>query len=389
MKHYDIIFWGKTSFDQPLKLTALNMAESLAQYNRVLYMEPSIGLFRLILSKFGFFNNYFSFATEVKRNLFVHKPFFILPFSRLRLVKRVNQAFVLWRIKKAIIKLKFGKYINWFWKYEDFVFIEKLGNHFSVFEFTDDQSLFPVFKNEMERNTFKTERDRIIKKADIVFTNSPIFRNELKTLNQQTFYYPHGTQVDHFRKSLLETTEIPRDIDAIQKPIVGWIGALDAFRLDFDLISHIARKRPDYSFVFIGRIGVVDTTKMDDLPKAKNIFYLGYRSFYTLPGYIKAFDVCIIPNDTSSPYIRANQPMKFFEFLAAGKPIVTTDIPSLKEFEDVAFISKNKEDFLKNIDLALSEETDVCSGKRLDRGRELTWYNRVNKMLQKLRKYGA
>ena len=389
MKDYDIVFWGKTPFNHPLKLNALNMAEALAEHNRVLYIEPAIFPMRFPFDKIGEFRKYIALSTEVKNKLYVHTPFYILPFSRLPFVKKVNQAFVLWRINKAIRNLKFRQYINWFWKHDDYFFIERLGNHFSVLELSDDQSLFPVFRNEADRNAFRTERDRIISKADIVFTNSPVLRSELKILNQRMFYFPQGTQIDHFRKSLLDSTKIPNDIESIPKPVVGWVGALDKFRLDLKLISHIAKKRPHYSFVFIGHIGVVDNTNMNDLPKASNIFYLGYRPFDNLPGYIKAFDVCIIPNDISSLYIRANQPMKFFEFLAAGKPIVTTNIHSLKEFEDVAFISKNKEDFLKNIDLALSEEPDFCRDKRLDRGKELTWHNRVNKMLQKIRKYSA
>ena len=389
MKHYDIVFWGKTSFDKSLRLTTLNMAEALAEHNRVLYIEPAISPLILCLDRIRDLDSYFSFSTAVRKNLFIHKSFFILPFSRLILVKRVNQAFVLLRIKKVIRNLKFGKYMNWFWRYEDFVFIKKLGKHFSVFEFTDDQSLFPVFRNEVERNAFKRERDKIIKNADIVFTNSPVFRDELKAINRETFYFPHGTQVNHFRKSLLNNTKIPGDIEAIPKPVVGCVGALDKFKLDLELISHIAEKRPHYSFVFIGHIGVGDNTKKNDLPKASNIYYFGYRPFDDLPGYIKAFDVCIIPNDTFSPYIRANQPMKFFEFLAAGKPIVTTNIPSLKEFEDVAFISESKEDFLKNIDLAISEDTNISRNKRLDRGKEMTWNSRVDKMLQKIRQDSA
>jgi len=131
----------------------------------------------------------------------------------------------------------------------------------------------------------------------------------------------------------------------------------------------------------IGGMGICDTTTYKTVPKRENIHYLGQKRFDELPNYIKHFDVCIIPYNINN-YTETVFPLKFFEYMATGKPIVTTNLPALDEYKDIVGYAKDKEEFMDYIEKALKEEDQVRINERLKIAKANSWDARVEEMIK-------
>ena len=185
---------------------------------------------------------------------------------------------------------------------------------------------------------------------------------------------------DHFSKARIGITDIPEDVSCIKKPIIGFVGAISAYKVDLELLSFVAKSRPDWSIVLIGKIGEGDPGTDASILELNNIYMLGSRSYKDLPGYIKSFDVAMIPvvlND----YTHAMFPMKLFEYLAAGKRIVSTNIDSLKNYSDHVLLSSSYDEFLVNVEKVLFEGNDIGLNDRLALAKKNTYKTRTEKML--------
>lgn len=156
--------------------------------------------------------------------------------------------------------------------------------------------------------------------ADIIFTGGKSLYESKKQHHSNVYCFPSSVDEPHFAQAL-NGIEIPRDIANLQAPVVGYFGVIDE-RLDLQLLHETALKLPNVSFVMIGPLAKIDDS---DLPKEDNIYYLGMRSYDELPNYLKGFDVAMMPfaiNDATK-YI---SPTKTLEYMAAGKPIISTKI---------------------------------------------------------------
>ncbi|WP_243739865.1 glycosyltransferase [Flavobacterium chryseum] len=156
--------------------------------------------------------------------------------------------------------------------------------------------------------------------ADIIFTGGKSLYESKKQHHSNVYCFPSSVDEPHFAQAL-NGIEIPGDIANLQAPVVGYFGVIDE-RLDLQLLHETALKLPNVSFVMIGPLAKIDDS---DLPKEDNIYYLGMRSYDELPNYLKGFDVAMMPfaiNDATK-YI---SPTKTLEYMAAGKPIISTKI---------------------------------------------------------------
>jgi glycosyltransferase involved in cell wall biosynthesis len=165
------------------------------------------------------------------------------------------------------------------------------------------------------------------------------------------------------------------------------VGAVTAHKLDFELISSVARKRPDWHWVLIGPRGQAE--QPGDLEKLgrPNVHVLGPRQYKDLPHYVRGFDVAVLPCPLNE-YTNFMFPMKFFEYLAAGKDVVASSLPALQEFADVFLSYSTAEEFIEQVERALD-------GRGLDRNRcrsvarRHTWEWRTEGMMAILNELSA
>ncbi|MDA8211797.1 MAG: glycosyltransferase, partial [Clostridia bacterium] len=170
---------------------------------------------------------------------------------------------------------------------------------------------------------------------------------------------------------------------SIKGPVIGFVGVIQDW-VDLDLMYAAAAAHPEWSLVLVGPVGVgIDVSRLKGLP---NVHFLGRKDVGRLPGYLKAFDVCLNPFRMNE-LTRNVSPLKFYEYLASGKPIVTVDMPGIRDFAGVVEVARKPEEFVPCIERALREETPEKKAERLKRARENSWESRVRVMEEKITAY--
>ncbi|EPE96968.1 UDP-galactopyranose mutase [Rhizobium grahamii CCGE 502] len=166
----------------------------------------------------------------------------------------------------------------------------------------------------------KQSEDDLLARADVVFTGGESLYRAKKNRHRNVHCFPSSVDVSHFGKART-CGSIPTDQAAIPSPRLGYIGVIDE-RTDLALIAEIARRRPEFSFVFIGPIVKI---LPEDLPAAANIHYLGRKEYAELPAYLSGWDAALMPfaHNEATRFI---SPTKTPEYLAAGRPVVSTRI---------------------------------------------------------------
>jgi len=146
------------------------------------------------------------------------------------------------------------------------------------------------------------------------------------------------------------------------------------------LLAQVAGARPEWSFALIGPVGVAEKQSRLQPLRLPNVHLLGYRPYEMLPNYLKGMDVCIIPYAVTE-HTASVFPIKFFEFLASGKPVVVTPLPSLLPFRGAARIAEGAEAFVQAIAESLERDTAEAKEVRLALARANTWDKRVDTLL--------
>ena len=223
-----------------------------------------------------------------------------------------------------------------------------------------------------------------MKKANVVFTGGYSLYEAKKALHANIHPFPSSIDFEHFNKAR-EITEDPEDQSLIPHPRFGFYGVIDE-RLDLSLIEEIARRKKEWHFILVGPVAKIDE---DSLPRLDNIHYLGMKSYQQLPGYLAGWDVAIMPFSLNES-TRFISPTKTPEYLAGGKPVISTPIldvvrhySSVVNFVSTSdeFISCAENDIIQN-DEWLAKVDQILSDNSWDR----TW-KRMNEIIEKTLKY--
>ena len=194
----------------------------------------------------------------------------------------------------------------------------------------------------------------LCRQADLVITTSETLCEERRRFNPRTYWVPNGADVEHFSAPAAPADEL----HALNRPIVGFIGGLSEW-VDIALVGRVARARPEWSFVLVGPIGI-DTAPVRDLA---NVHLVGPRPYAALPSYLAAMDVGLIPFKRNSLTHHAD-PIKAYEYLAAGLPVVATELPALRRLAPHVRLADTPEAFVAAIDTAVAEGRDAHRAAR-------------------------
>jgi len=221
-----------------------------------------------------------------------------------------------------------------------------------VYEIIDD---YPNIHHSMET--------WLVNKANLVITTSEALAEKAKKINRgvRVKVIRNGVDYDFFNNvSKIQHREF-KDLEKI----IGYMGMINEF-IDFELLNYLADNRPDLNFVFVGPI------KTKRLPLKKNIRFTGVIDYRKVPTYCNEFDVCLIPFQRGE-FADAINPVKLYEYLALGKPVVSYYMRELTRYEDLIYLAKDKEDFLNKVDRALNERDNGIRELRKDIARKNDW----------------
>lgn len=250
---------------------------------------------------------------------------------------------------KSIAKI-LPEYVNnksipfgWFYSASFSPLLEELNFQTVVYDCMDEPSLIKGDSQEL-----LNQEEYLMSHADIIFTNVQSLFESKKQHHPNVHLFPGSVDKTHFNKAWNSST--PEDIAHIQSPIVGYYGIIDE-QIDFSLLQETALKLPNVSFVMIGP-RMIDE---EHLPKEANIHFLEMKSYDELPNYLKAFDIAMMPfvlNDATK-YI---SPTKTLEYMAAGKPIIstkTTDV--VRDYRRCVSLVENADEFSNAITFLLDK----------------------------------
>jgi glycosyltransferase involved in cell wall biosynthesis len=220
---------------------------------------------------------------------------------------------------------------------------------------------------------------RLIEHADVVFTGGYNLGEKKKKQHDNVHIFGCGVEFSHFNKAADPNTAIPPDIDFMARPILGWMGVVDE-RVDYAMVGEMARMRPDWSFAMVGPVVKMDPAH---LPHSPNLYWLGGRDYQQLPSYVAAFDVnmmCFAINKATE-FIN---PTKGLEYMATGKPIVSTHVKDVvNQWSDIVLLAKGADEFVKAAEQALDKNNaDVQARvqKGLGLAQKCSWESTVKTM---------
>lgn len=188
----------------------------------------------------------------------------------------------------------------------------------------------------------------LVRRADFVVATSQALLETKGAIRDDVTLVRHGVDYDHFSAAWRRPLERPRDLRGVPDPIFGFFGLIQ-YWVDLPLLVDVARRRPDYSFVLIGDC-VVDVGLLERLP---NVFLLGRRRNEDLPAYCAAFEAGLMPF-VRSRMTRNINPIKMYEYLAAGLPIVSTPLPEAERYLGPITMADNAADFAAACDQVLA-----------------------------------
>jgi glycosyltransferase involved in cell wall biosynthesis len=209
----------------------------------------------------------------------------------------------------------------------------------------------------------------LLERAHIVFTGGHALYEAKARQHPVTHMFGCGVDVEHYGKARLVQTEVPPEVRDLPRPIFGYFGVIDE-RLDYALLDALAARCPDASIVMVGPVVKVDPA---DLPQRPNIHWLGQRQYDALPALVKSFDVCLMPFalNEATRYIN---PTKTLEYMAAGKPVVSTAVPDvLHHFTPIVEVATTHDEFIGAVQRACTAPRSDMIARGIDRARSASW----------------
>jgi glycosyltransferase involved in cell wall biosynthesis len=359
----------------------------LAKHNRVLLVDEAfspLSFFTGIRTRgevWRQFKHWRQGYRQVAKNIYADSPPPIMPLRYNKIVNTLNASIIGRWLARRLRQLGFRRPIYWNF-HPSFTNLSRYAMpSLSIYHIGDEFASVPHWWNPA-RCVHACEA-ACCREADVVICTARSLVETRRHLNPNIHFVAEAADFDLFSTATLPETAVPDDIAGLPGKIIGYVGVTD-FRMDVDLIAYMAKRQPDWSFVFVGpvRSDVKDIERLNKLP---NVHFLGNRAINELPGYIKPMDVCLIPYMITN-HARYIFPLKLYEYMAAGKPIVATDMAEMRPYagREMA-IGRSKPEFHEAVVQSMANDSPERVAARLGIASENSWDHRVQEVTEIIR----
>ncbi|MBX5475483.1 MAG: glycosyltransferase, partial [Thermoleophilia bacterium] len=224
----------------------------------------------------------------------------------------------------------------------------------------------------------RCERE-LVARADLVFVTATPLLERHRALNPSTFLVRNVGEYAHFARAA-EEGEVANELRSLRRPVVGFVGNFLAAKVDLDLLAAAAAARPRWSFVLVGPASEGEE-RVRALAARPNVFWLGARPYAELPRYVAGFDVAVIPY-LANEYTRSCFPLKLFEYLAAGKPVVATGLPELRGMGPDVAVADGAAGLVAAAEAALRLRSPADAARRQALAAASTWETRTARLAE-------
>ena len=302
--------------------------------------------------------------SELKiRSYFMSRPYL---FHREAGIEQINPYFYILNQVDIYPYLNGNRPVVYFSSPDDINKIDKYNPALVVFDSLDEPS--------GEFISWKKNYHRALMRSDVVLASSERLYERAVDINPNTYLVPNACEYDFLSQAANKNLPIPQDIINMHGPVIGYCGAVATW-CDIELIDRLAENFGHCEIVIIGPL-----YNISQVPSRPNLHWLGMKPYQQLPHYLQCFDVGIIPFIVSS-MIQAVNPIKMWEYMAVGIPVVTTAIPEAGKYPGLVLYSENAESFMENIETALYHDNTTNRLQRMDLSRRNSWMARARQII--------
>ena len=246
----------------------------------------------------------------------------------------------------------------------------------SIFDFSDDFVEYYSSEEVKGRAIFSRNVAKYAKSADIVLAVNDHIKIKYAHLNRNIHVIRNATNYFNFDRETYRKIDLLERMKNRGMPVVGYSGGISPSRIDFNILDFLFQQRPHWSYVFVGR---AYSSCMERYRKYDNFYHLPPVDYQNLPDCIRYFDVAIVPFKVNE-HTRGNDLLKFHDYLAMGKPIVSTDMGGAKDLRGLIRIAHGPSDFLEKVEQTLARDTFEDTLKRKRVALENSWQERIKEL---------
>jgi glycosyltransferase involved in cell wall biosynthesis len=316
---------------------------------------------------------------QIAPNLYVGVPPPVLPLRFETPMLEFNQIIRRAWLRKQIQNLGMATPVLWIYDPDAEPLIGHLDEKCALYMVTDDYATMPVFFNRPSQ--IRKWDTRLTRAVDLVVATEAHLAEHKRVDNPHTTYVPHGVDYEIFVQALDPATEIAPELRYISSPIIGFIGRINQ-RIDLELIAALCTQQSEWLLVFVGSLD--DDAAARRLAHSPQIRIIPVQPVAQLPKYLKAMSVCIIPY-VLNEYTQHSHPLKALEYLAAGKPVVSTPLPALLMHAPHITFAASRDTFIDAIASTLATDTPELQRRRSIYTQDKTWSHQLHKICQHIR----
>lgn len=357
----DIVMLGPAAWGVIQSVTAYSTL-GFARNNRVLYVEPfgsSITLRRMarLLERT---QESRPAIEQVGENLWVYRPrpLGVPGITRWRAASDLNGRILAGLLRGATRQLGFRDPILWSPLYNSGAVLRHFPARLRIFETVDYDA--GMARDARHRALILGLEADTTRAADIVMAVTEELAAPLRAINPHTHVVNCAGALEVFGRALAPETPVPEAIARLPGPVIGYLGGVDPWKIDIALLRHIARSHPTWSIALVGYVWFgFDASVFADCP---NIHVLGPQDYDDFPGFLKGMDVCIMPFPLNDTTLRGDA-LKCYEYLAGGRPVVSTPVPAARRLSEVVRIAGTPQEFVAAIEAALADPPEAVAAR--------------------------
>jgi glycosyltransferase involved in cell wall biosynthesis len=373
-----IVCVGFADWETDLWTNQQHLMSRLARDNRVLFIE-SLGLRRPQLAG----RDLTRIVRRLRRGLrapravdglHVLSPL-VVPLHGNATVRVLNRRLLRVQARRATRRLGMGRAILWAYVPQAEALIEALDLELVVYHCVDDAAAVAGIDAE----SFRATERRFVAQADLVLASAPALAARMQELSGNVLYTPNVADTALFARALEPGSKLDPEVTALPRPRIVFTGAIVATKLDVPLLAALARSRPQWSFALVGPVGPGDPrTDVSALRELPNIHLLGPRAYAQLPEVLRVADAGLIPY-ARNPITESVFPMKVYEYLAAGLPVIATPLPALAGVAEVA-TAPDAEGIARLLEEAIATDSPERRVARSRAAAEHSWERRLEEI---------
>ncbi len=287
--------------------------------------------------------------------------------------RKMNEALMRSHIQKTAGHLGLNAPLLWLNPHSAVHLAGHLGESAVIYDITDDW--ISLTQSPALTRLIEAQDAALCARADAVIVCSEKLYEMKEGMARRLFLIPNGADATYYASVPDRTLPLPAEAAHWPRPVFGYTGTLHPDRVDVPLVASLARGLTAGSVVLVGpdHLSPEGHAALGALP---NVFLTGPKPYAQLPEYMRAFDVCITPHRVT-PFTESLNPIKLWEYLAAGKPIVSTPVAGFRDYPQFVRLAAEAEEFIRQCEAALEEDPGTVQGRQAEAGRH-SWEARLD-----------